>query len=370
MNVLFVNATRTWGGVKTWMLELAAFLGRRGHGVVMVCRPGDAMADLCPQRGVSCRTVRFGPDLSPVTVAWFLRAFREHATDVVVTNISKDLRTAGVAARLRGIAHVNRLGAVTDVRDEWRTRAAYERLVDRVIVPSRVLGEQLGRLAFLRQKLRVHPNAVVPAPFVERPDSCPKFAVLAKLSARKQVDRILHAFANIPDLPWELHVGGHGPDLPALMRLADGLGLSARVRFACAPGPGFTKVDPHDFLADKTVGLLYSTYESFGYAVIEYMAHSCAVIASRTDGTRDLIEDGVNGLLVDPADPGTLERAVRAMISDPGRRQALARAGYATVCRRFHQDVVFPAVEAELADTIAWRRAGALRSAPTGPPAR
>jgi glycosyltransferase involved in cell wall biosynthesis len=356
VNVVFANSTRTWAGVKTWMLELATFLSGRGHGVQVVCRRGNALRAACEERGITGKGIEFGADLSPFTLTWFARLFHEQGTDVVVTNISKDVRTAGVAARLAGVAHVNRLGDSGDVRDSRRIRLAYDWLVDRVFVAGRGTERELGRLPFLKEKLRRFPNAVAPPPRVDKDEGPPRFAILARLSRRKQVDEVLKVFARLRDRPWELHVAGTGPELGALVALSARLGLGERVRFLCRETDAPTRVDPHAFLRDKHVGILYSRRESFGWAILEYMASSCAVIASAVDGPREILGDGESGLLVDPADPGALEAAISELIRSPERRLALARSAYLRVCREYHQDTVFPAVEAELGAVAAERR--------------
>ncbi|MDO8835242.1 MAG: glycosyltransferase family 4 protein [Vicinamibacterales bacterium] len=367
MNVLFVNATRTWGGVKTWMVELASFLGRRGHGVTVACRPGNLLQAACVDRGLACDVLRFGSDYSPVTIARFVRLMRRRRADVIVTNVSKDIRTAGVAARLCGVAHVNRLGGFSDIDDRVRTRLVYNALVDRVIVPSHGLLEHYARFPFLRGKLRRFPNAVVPQTRPERRPGPVRIAVLARLSRRKRVDLVLRACSSLRELPWELHVGGSGPELVSLVRLASDLAIADRVSFACEGAEEFTKVDGPSFLRDKDIGILVSDSEPFAWAILEYMASSCAVIASAVDGPLELIRDGVNGLLVAPGSHDALAAAVRSLIEHPERRESLAKHGYETVCREYHQDLVFPLVEADLLDVVSAHRRrhtrGAARSA-------
>lgn len=360
MRVLFVNATHGWAGVKTWMLELATYLAGRGHGVHVACRRGNAMESACAARGLPCTGVEFGLDFSPRTIAGFHRLLRRQRTELVVTNVSKDLRTAGVAARLAGAAHVNRLGSDRDIKPTWRTRLLYALLVDRVIVPSAGLLEHYGRFAFLAGKLRRFPNAVVPQPWTERGGDIVRFAVIAHLSPRKQVDRVIEAFGRLLELPWELHVAGSGPELPALRRQAVALGLEGRVFFTAQEGEAAARIDTRSFLADKDVGLLYSRQEAFGWAILEYLAASCAVIAADVEGPREIVRNGVEGLLVDPDQVDALTEALRRLIVSPSTRVQLARAGHARVRREFHQDVVFPALERELAETIS-RHAPAAR---------
>jgi glycosyltransferase involved in cell wall biosynthesis len=353
MNVFFVNATRTWGGIKTWTLQLGEFLASRGHRVDVSCRPGDALIQACPPGGLHCHPFAYGLDFSPLAVHRFQRLFAGCGTDVVVTNISKELRTGGVAARLSGLAHVNRLGDELDIRPTWRTRLLYASLVDRVFVPSQYLARQFEAIEVLRPRLRVFHNALRVPPLALRPAAPVRFAIVAKLSRRKQVDRVIEAFDRIRDLPWELHVGGFGPELEHLKALSERIGLTDRIRFAGRVH------DPAAFLAGAHVGVLFSERDAFPNAVLEYMAASCAVVASRVGGIPEIVTDGVDGLLVDPGSVEQLEAALRAVIRDDTLRERLARSAHETVTRRFEATRVFPAVEAELQALIGERRSGA-----------
>lgn len=346
MNIVFVNSTKSWGGIKTWMLELGQFLVQRGHQVSLVCRRKDALIAECEKRRLPCVPIHFGLDFSPATIAWFYHFFRTQQTVAVMTNVSKDLRTAGVAARLRGMAHINRLGNTRDIKNTLKSRLTYNALVDRVFVPSYNLLTHFSGYGFLHNKLRMFHNAITPLPFKLRQNQVVKFAVVAKLSQRKQVDKVLQAFHHLQDLPWELHIGGFGPEFDALQVLKETLNLTSRVHFA-------GRVDPYEFLQDKDVGILYSHYEAFGYAILEYLNMSCAVIASNVGGIPEIIEHGVSGLLVDPRTLDDLEQAIRLLIRNPQQREILARNGYDRVCSQFNQQTIFAQIEAEIQCTIA-----------------
>lgn len=352
MNIVFVNSTKSWGGIKTWMLELGQFLAQRGHQVALVCRRQDApLVGACENRCLPCVPIHFGSDFSPVSIAWFYHFFRTHQTEVVVTNVSKDLRTAGVAARLRGMAHINRLGNARDLKNTLKARFLYTLLVDRVFVPSQSLYDHFSHYGFLQSKLRRFHNALIPPPFSLPQNAVVKFALVVKLSPRKQVDKVLQVFHRLQDCSWELHIGGSGPELEALQTLTRKLHLEQRVFFA-------GQINPYEFLPDKDVGLLYSTDEGLSYALVEYMGMSCAVIASNVGGTPELVEHEVSGLLVDPFRLDDLEQAIRRLIHDPHQREMLARNGYDRVCSLFNQQTIFAQIEAEIQRTIAEKNPG------------
>ncbi len=353
MNILFVNATKSWGGIKTWMLELAGFLSQREHDVALVCRENDLLITECAERNLTCYPIRFGTDFSPGTIRWFFNTFKTQKTEVVITNISKGVRTAGVAAKLRGVAHVNRLGNYRDLKNSLKSRLLYTLLVDKVFVPSQALLKHFARYDFLRLKLRAFPNAVIPPPFAMPHNSPVRFAIVAKLSKRKQVHKVLQAFSHTKDLPWELHVGGFGPELANLKKLSQELQLEQRVHFTCQDdSAGVSRVNPYEFLKDKDVGILYSTREGFPFSLVEYMALSCAVIASGIDGIPEIITHNADGLLVDPHNIDELEQAIRLLVNNPQHREELIRKGYKKVQYHFHQETVFARVEEEIRQTI------------------
>jgi glycosyltransferase involved in cell wall biosynthesis len=327
------------------MLQLAHFLSQRGHNVAIVCRQHDPLAAECASRNLKCYPIHFGMDFSITTIWQFLKLFNAEQTEVVITNISKGVRTGGLAAKLKGLAHINRLGDVRDLKNTLKSKLIYSLLVDKVFVPSQSLFEHFEHYDFLQSKLRMFHNAVTPPPLSISRNSPIKFVIVAKLSRRKQVDKVIQAFSRIKDVSWELFIGGFGPELENLKNLAQNLNLNQYVHFA-------GKVEPYEFLKDKDVGILYSTREGFPYALVEYMALSCAVIASNIDGVPEVVEHTVNGLLVDPRNIQDLEQAIRTFITDPQCREDLIRKGYATVQTRFSQEKIFTRVEEEIRCTI------------------
>ncbi|GAK52144.1 glycosyl transferase [Candidatus Moduliflexus flocculans] len=353
MNIVFVNACENWAGIKTWMREVAAFLDRKGHDVRIVCRDGDLFVQECKRLNLRCHPIQFGMDFSPQTIVWFWRLFRQAQTNIIVTNISKEIRTAGIAAKFLRIAHVNRLGNYGDLKPTMKNRLLYNGLVDRVFVPSQGLQEHFAGFDFLRDKVCYFPNAVTPPPLNIQDNPCAKFAVVAHLSKRKQVDKILLAFSHLQDLPWELHIGGNGPEFGTLREQANRLGLAHRVCF-------LGEVNPTQFLQDKDVGLLFSTQEGFPNVVVEYMAMSCAVIAADLPGTREIIASDNEGILIHHQDITALEQAIRGLIEHPQRRNALIRQGYEKVRTSFHQEVIYPRIEQEFERIICQKRSGSL----------
>jgi glycosyltransferase involved in cell wall biosynthesis len=69
--------------------------------------------------------------------------------------------------------------------------------------------------------------------------------------------------------------------------------------------------------------------------VLESMASGTPVIASDLPVVRELMEDGVQGLLVPPDRPGELARAIRTLVDLPDRAEAMGTAGRERIRERF-----------------------------------
>lgn len=93
--------------------------------------------------------------------------------------------------------------------------------------------------------------------------------------------------------------------------------------------------DIPDVMKSFDILVLPTLAEAFGKVILEGMGAGVSVIASRVGGIPEIIEDGVNGLLVPPGDVPALERALLSLLGDPGRREQLAAAGSRTVRERF-----------------------------------
>jgi starch synthase len=70
------------------------------------------------------------------------------------------------------------------------------------------------------------------------------------------------------------------------------------------------------------------------------MSYCIPVIASRVGGIPDIIDDGVSGLLVPPADPQALADAIERVAGDPAFARRLAEAGREQLRTRFSWDVI------------------------------
>ena len=133
--------------------------------------------------------------------------------------------------------------------------------------------------------------------------------------------------------------------------------LARRCRLAGAaeaPAAGGASADPADWELVEVSGLPHrevaglmrgaaflvsvNSLEGFNTTVPEAMAAGCAVVASRVGGVPDVVQHGVNGLLVEPREPVQLAAAIARLLGEPAAAAALGRAARETIARRHSPD--------------------------------
>jgi len=152
----------------------------------------------------------------------------------------------------------------------------------------------------------------------------------------KGTDDLIRAVAKLhceaADL--ELVCVGGGNDLPRLQSLARELGIADRVRFL----QSLSREEIAACYSRARIFAMPSVGEGFGLVFLEAMACGRPVIAAACGGALDLIEDGVNGLLVPPRDSAGLILALRRMLESESLRSRLGANGAAIVREKYRFD--------------------------------
>jgi glycosyltransferase involved in cell wall biosynthesis len=128
--------------------------------------------------------------------------------------------------------------------------------------------------------------------------------------------------------------------------------------------PGF-RTDVLGCIKGFDLFAMSSVTEGLGTSVLDAMACSRAVVATRAGGIPEIVEDAITGVLVPVRDHDAMARALVRLLGDAGRRKQMGEAGLARVRARFTVERMV----AETAEVYA-RVAGRPRAADSGRPAR
>jgi len=158
--------------------------------------------------------------------------------------------------------------------------------------------------------------------------AAPMVLTIGALSPEKGVDLAIDALADLGDAL--LAVAGDGPELAALERRADRLGVTRRVRFTGSHR------DLSRLYAAADVVVLPSRTEGLPAVAIEAGMRGLPVVATDVGYVTDIVEDGVTGFVVSPGDP----RAIAAGIVDALAHPEIGGAARARCVLRFDLETV------------------------------
>ena len=155
----------------------------------------------------------------------------------------------------------------------------------------------------------------------------PLVGAVGRLSGEKAFDVLIRAVAALPGV--RLVIVGEGGERGALERLVTELKLTDRVTLA-----GW-QADVRGYFEAMDVFALSSLREGLPNVVLEAMALEVPVVATRVNGVPRLVQDDVNGLLIDSGDVGVLSAALAKVLDDAELQARFCAAGRATVEGRF-----------------------------------
>lgn len=148
----------------------------------------------------------------------------------------------------------------------------------------------------------------------------PVVLFVGRLVKVKGIDCLLKAFSQVSGkMKVKLLIVGEGSEEHNLKKLSKSLGIERDVFFL-----GY-KDNPYPYMKRASVFVLPSLYEGFGVVIVEAMACGLPVISTKSyEGIEDIIEDGVNGLLVPVADEKAMSDAIYKVLADKGFSTAVS----------------------------------------------
>jgi len=288
------------------------------------------------------------------------RAVRASDPDVVLsfmveTNVLTIVACLGLRVPVLVEEHI--YSSWPPLRPPWRLlRLLTYPLADTVIA---LTPPALATLGLARgRRGRVIPNPVMPPPpGTAEPADPPVIVAMGRLVPQKGFDVLLAAFARVAMLyaDWNLEIWGDGPQRVALERLRDSLGLAGRVSF-----PGRTR-QSYDVMRRASMFVMSSRREGFPTVLGEAMACGIPVISfDCPSGPRELIRNGIDGLLIPANDVVALAAGIERLIVD--RRFARELAARAPeVVERFSLSTVLAQWDQVIADVSGHETGVAIR---------
>lgn len=292
------------------------------------------------------------------SIAELVKLYRSHRPNVVHHVAMKPVLYGSIAARLAGVvAIVNNVAGLGFV---FSSKAVYAQSLRRVIAPllrfalsqrqtltivqnrddARVLADEI-RVAADKIRL-VKGSGVDLAQFSQtRRESTPPIVLLAsRMIKEKGVEDFVRAAANLREKNLAARfvlAGAPDPENPhsipeAVLRQYDEDGL--------VEWWGHRDNIP-EIIREAAIVCLPTTYgEGIPKTLIEAAAGGCPIVTYDVPGCREIVSDGVNGVLVPAGDVGRFAQAIGQLLADPEQRRRMGAQGRKLVEAEFSQEIV------------------------------
>jgi len=347
--ILFFTVDSRIGGTEKMVISLALSLPKEEFSVfILTIKPEGPLQEMARAAGIPAGTLgirsRLNGFLAPLRLFRFLLKNR---FDVIHTF----LFLANNLGRAAGwMANVPVRISSQHSTDYWRR--FYHNLLDRITAPfssivvsvSRAGRDMLMRkVGFAPGKIIVIPNGVPAAVAIPKDtarkilgfsDEALLIGAVGNLRAPKGYQYLLPAFREValeyPEA--KLLIAGEGPLRKTLEKFGRRLGISDQVFFL-----GFRK-DLTALYSGLDILVMPSLWEGMPVALLEALSYGIPVVATAVSGIPEVVRDGVEGLLVAPANPQQTAVKIKELLKNPQERLEMGVRGRARVEKEYSQE--------------------------------
>jgi glycosyltransferase involved in cell wall biosynthesis len=337
LNILQVCSAREIGGGERHLVDLTKSLAARGHCVYVALIPSSPLISelaFLPTHQILEVPLRNAVDLS--SAMHLARFAREQSIDIIHSHVARDYPlTAFASARAGNIPYVLTRHVLFPLKSVQRLIL---RRASRVIAVSRAVAASLHeQQVFAADKIVIIPNGINIERFAETagPRTHPldnvkdvtKLLVgmvghLAPIKGQEDFVRAA-AIVAVERTDVDFIIAGEdkarsGEHRAAIESLIAQLKLNKRIQLL-----GWLD-DVRRLLRSLDLFVSPSRSEPFGLVIVEAMASGVPVVATLSEGAREIIENGVTGRLVPLEDPDALAQAIKELLADPAERQRLS----------------------------------------------
>lgn len=313
-----------------------------------------------PVHGLESSNLSF---LNPLKVYRLKQFFKRKSFEVVLMNLSRDVKLAGIAAKWTQIPRIiYRRGSDIPVRNTWLNRLLFGKVVNEVLVNSTATAGSLlvnNPQLFPKDKIKVAYNGLdlkamedqlhsheqkKTATYDFGPGDPVHLVNLGRLEAQKNQGFLIEVAKELRSrgLEFRLHIGGEGRLRNELEDKIDRGGLHEHVQLH-----GFIDA-PLAFLQGADIFLLPSFWEGFGYVLAEAAFVRKPVVAFNISSNPEVIPNGKAGILTPAGDCSAFCDAVQTLMESPEKRKSMGDYGHDYVSRNFERQKIMADISAYL----------------------
>ena len=319
LHIIHLTTDSALGGTEKMIVEIASSLSKqRFQSTVVTLKPGGYLEQLCENKNLDYISVNMKSKLDFMAVFRLFKLIKNNNVDILHTYLFH----ANIIGRVIGkLCKVPVIFSGQRNIDLWRKN--YHNFIDRLTSKfcSKIISNSSAGKKFLiedvginQDKLLVVPNGIDVSNYkIAKRDSSDfiNIIVVASLTSKKGHSYLLRAFQKLFEYNNKvyLQVIGTGPLKNELEELSRSLKINKNVTFL-----GF-RSNIIDYLEQADIFVLPSLWEGMPVALMEAMACGLPCLASNVGGVKELIDNNINGILVEPKDVDALYENMLRLIN-------------------------------------------------------
>jgi glycosyltransferase involved in cell wall biosynthesis len=342
MKILFLANHLNTGGITSYLFTLASGLKKRGHQIFVASGGGELVSKFTTEGiihiGVSMRTKQA---LSPQILFSALKLSRIIKKENIEILHSQSRTTQVLGCLLQHKIKIVHVSTCHGFFKPTFLRKNFPFWGQKIIAISDSVKEHLindfgvdeERIRMVHSGVDVDRFSALLTEDRGRVTGNPTIGIIARLSEEKGHQYLIQAMKKVVlEFPKaRLLIAGEGKMKDKLAELVSSLGLEQSISFLP------TLKDTREVFSLIDIFVLPSTKEGLGLALMEAMAQEKAVIGSSVGGIKTLIQHGINGLLVEPADSTGLAEAILRLLKNSQERKLLGTNARLFISKNFSQ---------------------------------
>jgi len=323
-----------YGAVQS-LMTLARSQRLVGHHVEFVTFKGKKFGGQVRDEGFVAHEVRVRTKIDPLAILHMRRLIKQGRFDVVHAHLSTSSVNGCLAARAAGVPSVATVHGMS-------SRISFAAATHMIAVSEEIKRHLISQGSKAEQVTVVYNGFDLDSRHVlnPHPGSFPTLGTVSRITPLKGIEDAIRALDKLRDeFPVASYVVvGDGIGVEACKALAIELGLGDRVKFV-----GYRK-DIEKYLSQMDLFVFPSLKEGMGIALVEAMSMGLATVATSVGGIPEVITPEC-GLLVPPSSPDELANAVRDLLLDTPRREAMGAQAKARAQMFFSVDAMRDATD-------------------------
>lgn len=326
-SICFINSSKSWGGGEKWHFDNAIFLAEKGYSVHVITHVDSKLYNELNSKSIiktyPLKVSNFS-FINPLRIIQVINILKKIKPETMVINLPSDLKliaTASWFVKIKNIVY--RRGSAIAVKNSLINRYIFKNIISKIIVNSLATKQTLlqnNKNLIAENKIKLIYNGIDIKSYPKKQPETNKrsskeliIGHLGRFSNEKNQTFLIDVALELKrkHIPFQLILGGDGPDLKKIKALIEKKHLSKYIIL-----PGFIK-DTTKFMKSIDVFVLPSLWEGFGYVTIEAMANEKPVIAFNITSNQEIIENNVTGFLTEKNDLKTFVEKINFFYDHP-----------------------------------------------------